>query len=60
MSKYYGYAGKVLRVNLDDGSYRTEPLDMEEARLYIGGRGLTPARGSAKGEAVDRTGRARK
>jgi aldehyde:ferredoxin oxidoreductase len=40
LSKYYGYAGKVLRVNLDDGSYRTEPLDLEEARLYIGGRGL--------------------
>lgn len=40
LSKYYGYAGKVLRVNLDDGSYKIEPLDMEEARFYIGGRGL--------------------
>ncbi len=40
LSKYYGYAGKVLRINLSDGSYKTEPLDMEEAKLYVGGRGF--------------------
>ena len=42
MSK--GYAGKVLRINVSDGSYRIEPLDMEEARQYIGGRGFNAAR----------------
>lgn len=40
MSRYYGYAGKVLRVNLGDGSYKAKPLDLGKARLYIGGRGL--------------------
>lgn len=42
MSK--GYAGKVLRINVGDGSYSTEPLDMDEARLYIGGRGFNAAK----------------
>jgi aldehyde:ferredoxin oxidoreductase len=39
-----GYAGKVLRINVSDGSYRIEPLDMEEARQFIGGRGFNAAR----------------
>lgn len=42
MSK--GYAGKVLRINLSDGSYKIEPLDMKEARQYIGGRGFNAAK----------------
>jgi aldehyde:ferredoxin oxidoreductase len=36
-----GYAGSVLRVDLTEGSVRTEPLDVAFARAYIGGRGFT-------------------
>ncbi len=39
-----GYAGKVLRINLSNGSYKIEPLDMKEARQYIGGRGFNAAK----------------
>lgn len=35
-----GYCGKVLRVDLSAGAVTREPLDMEAARKYIGGRGL--------------------
>lgn len=42
MSK--GYAGKVLRINVSDGSYRIEHLDMKLARQYIGGRGFNAVR----------------
>src|SRR3990172_2139319 len=35
-----GWSGQVLRVNLSEGSVTTEPLNMEWARQYIGGRGL--------------------
>jgi aldehyde:ferredoxin oxidoreductase len=35
-----GYAGRVLHVNLTDGSIETKPLDLERARLYIGDSGL--------------------
>ena len=34
------YAGKVLRVNLTDKSVNVEPLNMQYANDYIGGRGL--------------------
>ena len=34
-----GYMGKILRVNLSDGSIKTEPIDEEVARLYLGGKG---------------------
>ncbi len=40
MSNYYGYAGEILRINLSDASYKTEPTDMKEAKQYIGGRGF--------------------
>ncbi|HEU4760620.1 MAG TPA: aldehyde ferredoxin oxidoreductase family protein, partial [Dehalococcoidia bacterium] len=36
----YGWVGQVLRVNLTEGSVKKEPLNMEWARQYIGGRGL--------------------
>ena len=36
----YGYAGRVLRVDLDTGRSTIEPLDPEVARRYLGGRGL--------------------
>lgn len=35
-----GWAGKILDINLTDGSIETLPLDMEMARLFLGGRGL--------------------
>ncbi|MBF8286763.1 MAG: Aldehyde ferredoxin oxidoreductase, partial [Dehalococcoidia bacterium] len=34
----YGWSGQLLRVNLSEGSVSTEPLNMEWARQYIGGR----------------------
>jgi aldehyde:ferredoxin oxidoreductase len=36
----FGYAGKVLYVNLDSGKIQTEPLNMDYAKKYIGGIGL--------------------
>jgi len=38
-----GYHGKMLRVNLGDGSVTTESLDENLAREYVGGRGLGSA-----------------
>jgi aldehyde:ferredoxin oxidoreductase len=35
-----GWSEKVLDIDLSTLSYRTYPLDMEMARLFIGGRGL--------------------
>ena len=34
------WAGKILRGNLTTGTIKTEPLNMEWARAYIGSRGL--------------------
>ena len=36
-----GYMGKILRVNLSNGTTATEPLSDDVARKYIGGRGLS-------------------
>lgn len=36
----YAYNGKVLRVNLTDKTIKTEVLDMDLAKKFIGGRGL--------------------
>ncbi|MCB8922177.1 MAG: aldehyde ferredoxin oxidoreductase family protein [Ardenticatenaceae bacterium] len=35
-----GWAGKILDIDLSSGSIQTVPLDMEMARLFLGGRGL--------------------
>ena len=35
-----GYAGKILRIDLDRQTSAVEPLDFGEARRFIGGRGL--------------------
>lgn len=35
-----GYTGRILRVDLSEGTTRVEPLDYVEARRFIGGRGL--------------------
>jgi len=40
----YGYAGRILRVNLTDGTVKTENLDLELARETIGGRGMNSRR----------------
>lgn len=34
------WAGKILRVNLTNGTVKTEPLNMDWARAYLGSRGL--------------------
>lgn len=36
----YGYAGKILRVNLTDQTIKVEDLSLDWARRFIGGRGL--------------------
>lgn len=36
----FGYAGRILRVNLSTGNIKTEPLKEEIAKKYIGGIGL--------------------
>ena len=36
----HAYAGKILRVDLTSGRIRTEPIDPQQARQYVGGRGL--------------------
>lgn len=36
----FGYAGRILRVDLSTGSTKTEPLKEEMAKKYIGGIGL--------------------
>ena len=40
MNKPYGYAGKILRINLSDETVSKEPLEVEEARQFLGGRGF--------------------
>jgi aldehyde:ferredoxin oxidoreductase len=36
----YGWTGQFLRIDLTNGTAVKEPLNMEWARAYIGGRGL--------------------
>ncbi len=35
-----GYRGKILRINLTEKEVKTEPLDEENARKFVGGSGL--------------------
>jgi len=35
-----GYCGQILRINLTDKQITTEPLDLDAAKKFIGGRGL--------------------
>ena len=37
---YFGYAGKILFINLSSGEIKKRPLDMSEAGLYLGGLGI--------------------
>lgn len=36
----YGWTGKLIRVNLSNKSIKMEKLNMDDAKLYLGGRGL--------------------
>lgn len=36
----YGWLGKLLRVNLSNGLIKEEALNLEDAKLYLGARGL--------------------
>ena len=40
----FGYAGRILRINLTSRSFIAEPLSEDEARRWIGGRGLNVSR----------------
>jgi len=42
-SRYGGYTGKLLRVDLTNGSYTVEELDFDLLHAFIGGRGLGAA-----------------
>jgi aldehyde:ferredoxin oxidoreductase len=35
-----GWIGKLLRVNLSNGNIKEEPLNLNDAKLYLGARGL--------------------
>jgi aldehyde:ferredoxin oxidoreductase len=39
--EYYGYAGKIMHVDLSTGKVEDEPLDVDLARKYLGGWGLS-------------------
>jgi len=36
----FGWTGVILRVNLTTGEIKKVPTNMQDARLYIGARGL--------------------
>ncbi|HKZ69021.1 MAG TPA: aldehyde ferredoxin oxidoreductase family protein, partial [Anaerolineales bacterium] len=38
---YFGYVGRILRINLTDKKVSREPLDLNLCETYVGGRGLT-------------------
>ncbi|MBI2958070.1 MAG: hypothetical protein HYY32_04420 [Chloroflexi bacterium] len=40
METLYGYAGKLLRVDLSSGALTDEPIDPQTARKFVGGTGI--------------------
>jgi aldehyde:ferredoxin oxidoreductase len=38
--QYFGYAGKILFVDLTTRNHKTEPLDLDDAKKLIGGSGI--------------------
>ena len=38
----YGYAGKILRINLTKGKVSAFKIDYSLLRMFIGGTGLAP------------------
>ncbi len=41
MEELFGYAGKILRVNLGEKNFKIENLNRDDARMYLGGTGLS-------------------
>jgi len=39
-TNYFGYAGKILFINLSTGEIRKDPLDLADARKFLGGLGI--------------------
>ena len=39
-NEFFGYNGKILRVNLTDGTVKTESIDEAFCRKHIGGAGF--------------------
>jgi len=39
-TRFYGYAGRILNVDLSSGEIRADDLDEQVARKFLGGRGL--------------------
>ncbi len=44
MTEYYGYAGKILRIDLSRKKYHAQPLEKEIIAGYLGGRGFNSKR----------------
>ena len=40
MNMKYGYAGKILRVNLENGAFASEKITEDIMRKYLGGKGM--------------------
>jgi len=44
LNRLYGYAGKILRINLSTSEVKVEPLRKEIVKSYLGGRGFNVKR----------------
>lgn len=44
MSKYFGYAGRILRVNLTKNKIRVKPTEKRLIMEFVGGRGFNSKR----------------
>ncbi len=42
-NKIFGYHGKLLRIDLNKQTQKTEDISPDDLRLYMGGRGLGAA-----------------
>ena len=40
MTQGNGWMGTIIRVNLTEGTIKKEPLNMQDAKDYVGARGL--------------------
>jgi aldehyde:ferredoxin oxidoreductase len=40
---FYGFHGKLLRIDLPHHSFKEEPIQIEDLKLFWGGRGLGAA-----------------
>lgn len=44
MPKYFGYAGKILRINLTKGKFKVQPTEKDLILNFLGGRGFNSKR----------------